>query len=63
MSITCDPKICSGKPIIKETRITVSTIVNFLKVGDSIEELLKEYPSLTKQDIEDCISYSKIHHV
>jgi len=50
--------VCNGRPIIKGTRIPVQTILEFLGAGDSIEDVLEEYPSLTRQDIMACISYA-----
>ena len=46
-SITVQPNICNGRLIIANTRITVQTTMEFLDAGDLIEE----YPSLTKEDI------------
>ena len=42
--IVINPEICHGKPCIKGTRIWVSLILDFLASGDSIEEILQEYP-------------------
>lgn len=56
ISITSD--VCNGRPIIKGTRITVQTILEFLGAGDSIDEVLEEYPSLTKEDIYACMQYA-----
>ncbi len=52
------PDICNGRPVVRGTRITVQTILEFLGAGDSIEEILEEYPSLTKDDVLACIQYS-----
>ena len=49
--IVVDPSICNGRPTVKGTRITVQTILEFLGAGDSIEDILSEYPSLTREDI------------
>jgi len=49
--ITVNPQILSGKPIFEGTRIPVDLILEFLSQGYNIEEVLKEYPSLTKEDI------------
>ena len=54
--ITSD--ICNGKPVIKGTRIPVQTILEFLAAGDSVEEVLEEYPTITKKDIYACIDYA-----
>ena len=56
--ITVDPKICHGQACIKGTRIPVYQILHMLANGDSIEELLKEYPSLKRDDILACIEYA-----
>jgi len=56
--ITIDEKICNGKPTIRGTRISVQTILSYLSSGDSIEEILKEYPSLTKDDIEASLKFA-----
>ncbi len=57
-SITVDPKICHGQACIKGTRIPVHRILHMLANGDTIEELLKEYPSLKREDILACIEYA-----
>ena len=56
--IAIDPSICNGRPVIRGTRITVQTVLEFLGAGDSIDDVLEEYPSLTKDDILACIRYS-----
>lgn len=56
-SITIDPDICNGKPIIAGTRISVQTVMEFLAAGDSIEEILEEYPSLSREDIYACLQF------
>ncbi len=49
--IVVDPNIYNGCPTVEGTRITVQTILEFLGAGDSIEGILSEYPSLTREDI------------
>ena len=55
--ISVDPNICFGKPCIKETRIWVSLILDFLSNGMTIEEVLIEYPQLRIDDVRACIAY------
>ena len=55
--ISINPKVCFGKPCIKGTRIWVPLILDFLADGMSIEEVLDEYPQLTREDIRACIAY------
>jgi uncharacterized protein (DUF433 family) len=56
--IAIDPNICHGQACIKGTRIPVHQIIGMLANGDRIEELLKEYPSLTRDDILACLDYA-----
>ncbi len=53
--ITIDPEICNGKPVIRGKRITAATILEFLSAGETQEEILKQYPSLEKEDIAACL--------
>ena len=52
---TLDPDICNGRPVVRGTRITVQTVFEFLGAGDSIEDLLAEYPALTREDVQACL--------
>ena len=56
--IIFDPDICNGQPTIRGTRITAQTVLEFLAAGDSVDEVLEEYPSLTRQDVLACLSLS-----
>ena len=55
--ISVNPEICFGKPCIKGHRIWVSLILDMLAGGDSIEEILENYPQLQREDILACIAY------
>ncbi len=55
--ISIKPTVCHGKPCIKGTRIWVSLILDFLATGTTTEEILREYPHLTVEDIHACIAY------
>jgi uncharacterized protein (DUF433 family) len=56
--IVIDPEICNGRPTIHGTRITVHTVLDFLGAGDSIEDILDGYPTLTREDVLACLQYS-----
>jgi len=56
--IVVNADICNGKPIVRGTRIAVQTVLEFLAAGDSIEDVLEEYPSLKREDIQACIDYA-----
>ena len=55
--ISIDPNVCFGKPCIRGTRIWVSLILDFLASGMTPEEIMAEYPHLTKDDIRAAIAY------
>jgi len=55
--ISIDPAVCGGKPCIRGHRIWVSPILDFLASGMSVEEILKQYPQLTADDIRACMAY------
>jgi uncharacterized protein (DUF433 family) len=54
--IVIKPDTCSGRPVIRGTRITVQTILEFLSAGDTSETLLVEFPGLTREDIFACLA-------
>ena len=57
--ITVDPAICHGKPCVRGLRYPVETILEYLAGGDSIENLLAEFPDLEREDILACHEYSR----
>lgn len=56
--ISIDPKVCHGQACVRGTRIPVHQIVRMLANGDTIEDLLEEYPSLERDDILACLDYA-----
>jgi len=56
--ININPDICNGRPVIAGTRIAAQTVLEFLAAGDSIEDVLEEYPSLTRADVQACLDYA-----
>ncbi len=56
--ITVDPLVCHGKACIKGTRIMVSVVLDNLAAGLNSEEIIKSYPSLTKEGVQAAISYA-----
>ncbi len=57
-TIVVDPEICHGKTCIKGTRIMVSAIVDYLRAGESMEEILRQYPTLAPKDIVAAFGYA-----
>ena len=56
--ISIDPEVYHGQACIKGTRIPVYQIVRMLANGDTIDELLEDYPSLVRDDILACLDYA-----
>lgn len=56
--ISTNPDICNGRPVVRGTRIAVQTVLEFLAAGDSTEDLLAEYPALTREDVQACLEYA-----
>ena len=62
--ITIDPNICHGKPTIRGMRYPVENMLELLSSGMSIDDLLKDYPDLEKEDFLACIEYAaKLTHI
>ena len=59
--IVRDPAICSGKPVIKGTRILVKNIIGMLAGGSGYPQILAAYPELTEDDVTAAVDYAKGH--
>lgn len=55
--IVTDPEVCGGRPIIAGTRMRVVDILGSLASGASIEELLTDFPYISRDDILACIAF------
>jgi uncharacterized protein (DUF433 family) len=56
--IVRDPQICGGEPVFRGTRVTLRTVLASLADGDSVEEILADFPSLKADDIRAAISFA-----
>lgn len=56
--ITLEPGKRSGKPCIRGMRITVYDVLSYLAAGMTIDDLLDDFPNLTREDIFACLSYA-----
>jgi uncharacterized protein (DUF433 family) len=56
--IRVNPKVMVGKPVIRGTRLTMEYILGMLAQGDTVEEILVEYPGLVKEDIRACLLFA-----
>ena len=57
--ITFNPEIFGGKPIIRGMRISVELVISLLAQNVGIEEILSDYPSLAREDIQACLAYAR----
>lgn len=56
--ITLNPKVCHGKPTIRNMRYPVENMLELLASGMTIDELLEDYPDLEKDDFLACLQYA-----
>jgi uncharacterized protein (DUF433 family) len=56
--ISIHPKVCHGQACIRGTRIPVHQIVRMFAQGDSIESLLRAFPSIKREDVLACLDYA-----
>ena len=56
--VISDPRVLTGKPVIKGTRLSVEFILNLLAHGATVEELQKEYDGLAVEDVQACLLFA-----
>ena len=56
--IEINPSICHGKPVVKGTRVMIATVLSALASGDSVEDVLEDYPAITKKDIQAIFEFA-----
>ena len=57
--ITIDPEICHGKPCIRGMRYPVEAMLEYLAGGDSIDDVLREFPDLVREDLLACLEFAR----
>jgi uncharacterized protein (DUF433 family) len=56
--IVLDPEIRFGKPTVRGTRITVGDVLGYLAGGMTEDDLVKEFPPLSRDDIRACLAFA-----
>ena len=56
--ISLSPNVCHGKPVIRGTRVLVASILGALAGGDSVEDILQDYPNITGEDVRAALSFA-----
>ncbi len=57
--IVSDPEILRGKPRLKGTRIPVAVVLGYLAAGNTAEQIIAEFPDLTREQIAACLDYAR----
>ena len=56
--IVIDPEVCGGRPIVAGTRMRVIDVLDALAAGAGIDELVADFPYLTRADVHACLAYA-----
>jgi uncharacterized protein (DUF433 family) len=56
--IVVDPKICSGKPVVRGTRIMVKNILGMVAGGYTVDRIIEAYPELTREMVQAALEYA-----
>jgi uncharacterized protein (DUF433 family) len=56
--ITSDPAICGGQPVIRGTRVLVRTILGYLAHGETVDAIVRDFPSITEADVRAVIAFA-----
>lgn len=56
--IVADSEICHGQPTFRGTRVMVWQVLDMLAAGETIEEILEDYPSITRDHIQAAMTYA-----
>ncbi len=56
--ITLNPKVCFGKPTIRNMRYAVEVLLDLMSAGMTFEEILEDYPDLEKEDLRACLLFA-----
>jgi uncharacterized protein (DUF433 family) len=56
--IVRDPQICGGEPVFRGTRVTLRTVLASLAAGDSVENILADFPALNADHVQAAIAFA-----
>ena len=57
--ITCDTEIMSGTPVFKNTRVPIKNLIDYLEVGESLDEFLEDFPSVSREQAIQALEFAK----
>jgi uncharacterized protein (DUF433 family) len=58
LPITIDPEIMSGKPVFAGTRVPVETLIGYILDGNTLDEFLADFPTVTREDAVSILEYA-----
>lgn len=57
--ITCNPRIMSGTPVFKNTRVPIKNLIDYLEAGDNLDEFLEDFPSVSRTQAMQALELAK----
>lgn len=57
--ITCNARIMSGTPVFKNTRVPIKNLIDYLEAGDSLDEFLEDFPSVSRTQAMQTLELAK----
>jgi len=57
--VSCNPDVMGGTPVFAGTRVPVQTLLDYLEAGDSIDEFLAGFPSVTREQVIEFLEQAK----
>ena len=57
--ITCNPRIMSGTPVFKNTRVPIKNLIDYLEAGDNLGEFLEDFPSVSRMQAVQALELAK----
>jgi uncharacterized protein (DUF433 family) len=58
--ITRDPAVCGGQPVVAGTRVTVRTVLASLAEGMTVDQIVADFPSLTREAVQAVIAFAAV---
>lgn len=57
--ISVDPRVMSGTPVFRGTRVPIQTLLDYLEAGDSLDEFLQDFPTVTREQAQQLLELAK----
>ncbi|RKU21724.1 hypothetical protein C6499_21100 [Candidatus Poribacteria bacterium] len=57
--VTCNPRIMSGTPVFKNTRVPIKNLIDYLEAGDNLDEFLQDFPSVSRTQAMQALELAK----